>query len=273
MSTYLRISTITPALALLVTLSATSFAGDTVTASQSAGSPQTASDAAADNAKSEIAATEKSIRDMFGMDKIKDITYRDEKGGSLTSDEFFGRVGAGSSFGMKHPPGNKTSAAVLYLTVKNEADKPRVATYKIKPGDSFPRFRATLLDGTALDAKQLLGRYSLVNFYFAQCGPCVKEVPDLNALALAHQDMRFLAFTSDQKSDAKQFIADTKFAWTIAPDSSNLINKIGVKAYPAFALLDSRGKVISIATRSEIASSDQSVENWVNRLTAGTTSQ
>jgi len=271
MSTYLRVSKIPLALALLFALSNASAASDTIPPSPTATATQPAENAAANNPKSAISDAEKNFRNMLGLDKIWDITYRDEKGDPLTWEEFITRANGGSSFDIvKLPSGNKPSSAVLSLTNKDATKEAQVATYKIKPGDYFPHFHATQVDGTALDVGKFTGHYTLVNFYFAQCSPCVKEVPELNALALRHQDMRFVAITSDQKSDTKQFIADTKFAWEIAPNSLNLIKKIGVKAYPAFALLDPRGKVVGIATGAEIANTDTNVESWVNRLTGGT---
>jgi thiol-disulfide isomerase/thioredoxin len=107
--------------------------------------------------------------------------------------------------------------------------------------------------------------YSLINFYFAQCGPCIKEVPDLNALAKSRGDMNFIGVTFDTADETRQFAADTKFNWTLLPASIKLINELGVRAYPTFALVDPKGALVAISVHDAIIEKDKSIAAWVER--------
>ncbi len=227
-------------------------------------------DAAADR-KAKVAANEKAIRDMLELDKVEKagkINYLDERGVKISEDAFFEHVTDGQSFAaekIKDAAGASVETLQLH-TKEQQAQSSKPATYNIKPGEKFPGFRLDQLAGGKFDSKQLAGHYALVNFYFAECAPCRKEIPDLNALATAHGDMKFLALTFDSKDDARQFVSDTQFAWPIAPDANTFIRKIGVQAYPAFALLDPKGVVVAMATHSEIERQDGDVGKWVGRL-------
>jgi peroxiredoxin len=243
---------------------ATAPAAETSNASNATG--DTGSDAAA------LAELEKSIRDMMELDKFKTISYHDEKGAVLTSDQFYKLVAAGWSFEtIKKLTGNVPTSAVLSLKSKDAISDKSSTTYKIKRGDQFPGFRLKQVDGHLIDNKQLSGHYSLINFYFSQCSPCVKEIPDLNALAAKHQDMNFIAITFDPASDTRQFMEERKFEWKVVPDAKKLIKKLGVQMFPSFALLDPNGVVLGIAERSEINASDNNLESWVARLVANPT--
>lgn len=221
-----------------------------------------------DDKKTRVARTEQMIRDMMNLDKAGKIIYQDEHGKVMGEEAFFESVSDGQSFSAEKVTGagGNTVETLKLQTKVPQAQNTRQATYKIKPGEKFPAFRLDQLSGGKLDSKQLAGHYALINFYFAQCPPCRKEIPDLNTLAAARKDMRFVAFTFDSKSEARQFVTDTNFEWPIAADAKNFIGTIGVKAYPAFALLDPHGVVIAMATHSEISRSDGEVGNWVNRL-------
>ncbi|HEY8025805.1 MAG TPA: TlpA disulfide reductase family protein [Burkholderiaceae bacterium] len=221
-----------------------------------------------DDKKGRIAKTEQMIRDMMDLDKAGKIIYQDERGKVMGEEVFFESVSDGQAFSAEKVTGagGNTVETLKLQTKEQQAQNNKAATYKIKPGEKFPAFRLDQLSGGKLDSKQLAGHYALVNFYFAQCAPCRKEIPDLNALAAARKDMKFVALTFDSKSEARQFVSDTNFEWPIAADANNFIGKIGVKAYPAFALLDPHGVVIAMATHSEISRMDGQVGDWVNRL-------
>jgi peroxiredoxin len=222
-----------------------------------------------DQAIPDVAETEATIRELMELDQLKTISYRDERGAALTSNEFYKRVAAGQSFATaKLPAGDNPTSAVLSLLHQDAAPVAKMASYKIKRGDKFPGFRLLQIDGHIADSKKLTGHYTLVNFFFAQCGPCVNEVPDLNAYAAQHQGMNFVAITFDPTDEAKQFVADRNFEWKILPDAKKFIGQIGVHVYPTFALLDPHGVVLGITARSEMLASDNSLENWVARLMA-----
>ncbi|HXA46281.1 MAG TPA: TlpA disulfide reductase family protein [Burkholderiaceae bacterium] len=235
---------------------------------------KTAASLPSDITSPDVVETERTIRELMELDQFKEISYRDEHGAALTSNEFYQCVTAGQPFATaKLPVGNNPTYAVLSLLHKDAVAETRGATYKIKRGDKFPSFRLPQMNGQVVESKQLSGRYTLINFFFAQCGPCVKEVPDLNAVAARHHDMNFVAMTFDSSDETKQFVADRNFEWKILPDAKKFIAQIGVHAYPSFALLDPHGVVLGITGGSEMIASDNSLENWMTRLVTMSTSK
>ena len=227
-------------------------------------------DAAADR-KAEVAANAKAIRDMLGLDKVEKvgkINFLDERGVKMSEDMFFEHVTDGQSFAAEKvkDAGGATIETLQLQTKEQQAQSDKPPTYKIKPGEKFPDFRLEQLGGGKINGKQLTGHYALINFYFAHCAPCRDEIPDLNALAMAHKNMKFVALTFDSKDVAREFVSDTQFAWPIAPDAMAFIRKVGVQVYPAFVLLDPKGVVVAMATHSQIDREDGDVEKWMQRL-------
>lgn len=206
---------------------------------------------------------------MMHLDKATNITYRDAAGKPVTSEEMWRLHKEGRSISVsKKGPSGPAQEVVIAVISKDAAAALTAPAYKLKAGDAFPDFRFARLDGTAIDNKALQGRYSLVNFYFAECAPCINEVPELNALANSRSGMNFVAVTFDSAADTRKFFADTGFNWPLVPEAQKLATEVGVKSYPTFALLDPQGKVVAIARHDEIHGKGGTVEAWVDKLVA-----
>jgi len=154
------------------------------------------------------------------------------------------------------------------LTTKEALAEMNKPLKKMNPGDPFPEFKLTRLDGTTIDKQSLKGRYTLVNFYFAECGPCVKEVPELNALANSRNDINFVAVTFDNPAESKRFVAATGFNWPLLPDAQGVANGAGIKAYPSFVLLDRDGQVVDIALGDKLRANGATVATWLDQKLA-----
>lgn len=198
----------------------------------------------------------------LALEKAKDISYRDAAGKTITAEEFGALVKAGNPVSAT----KKDMVAVLSITTREAIKAAAPPPPRIRPGEHLPPFQLTKLDGTKFDNASLRGRYSLINFYFAQCAPCIKEVPDLNALAKSRGDMNFVGITFDTADETRQFAADTKFSWMLLPGSMKLINELGVRGYPSFALLDPNGVLVAISVHDAIIEKDRSIAAWVERI-------
>ncbi|MDQ2990983.1 MAG: TlpA family protein disulfide reductase [Pseudomonadota bacterium] len=216
-------------------------------------------------ARADYAPLPESVRGLvkaLALEKFKDISYRDAAGKAITAEEFDVLVKAGNPVSA-----TKTNkVAVLSITTKEAIKAAAPPPPRIKPGDHFPAFQLAKLDGAKFDNASLRGRYSLINFYFAQCGPCIKEVPEPNALAKSRGDLNFVGVTFDTADETRQFAADTKFNWTLLPSSIKLINELGVRGYPTFALLDPNGALVAISVHDAIIEKDKSIAAWVERV-------
>ncbi|TFW29422.1 TlpA family protein disulfide reductase [Massilia horti] len=137
---------------------------------------------------------------------------------------------------------------------------------RLKVGEALPEFHLTRLDGTPIDNKALQG-YTLVSFYFAECEPCVKEVPLLNALAERRPDLHLLAFTFDSAKETKEFVAKHGLAWPIVTDAGKLTENIGVKAYPTMALFDRKGELVEVMVNRAQLGNPGAFDAWLYTVT------
>jgi thiol-disulfide isomerase/thioredoxin len=192
------------------------------------------------------------------------VVYQDHLGNKLTYDEFSKRMTGGMS--MHKEPGTHEATAKLA-----DPDAPKSmpkSNFKVKAGDALPDFQLVRLDGSTAGRQSLLGKPTLINFMFANCAPCVQEVPELNALAAAHPELNFAAVTFDDLATAKEFSDKYKFAWTMLAQGRPFLDTLGVKNYPSFALIAADGTILGTGNRAEIARGDRTLEAWIARLLA-----
>ena len=74
------------------------------------------------------------------------------------------------------------------------------------------------LDGKTFDVAALRGQWIVVNYWATWCGPCIKEMPELDELDHAREDVTVigLAFEETTPEDLKSFIAERKVSYAIA---------------------------------------------------------
>ena len=202
------------------------------------------------------------------------VEYFDEAGRKLGFDAFFSLVMRGRSFGYEHegrvwakvrldPPKSAASAPS-----KPFAD-PRLAKV-VAVGDAFPAFALTTTKGARVTAAALRGRLTLVNFFFADCVPCIAEIPALNAYARHHPEVQVLAVTFDELAVAKDFEKQRGLKWPILAEGQPLISAVGVTGFPTFALVGPDGRVRAVAHSAAIAPKGSKLDvanlsTWVAR--------
>lgn len=100
------------------------------------------------------------------------------------------------------------------------------------------------INGNKYTLESLKGKIIVMNFWFIQCKPCVKEFPDLNALKMKFQekDVEFFAVTWNDKNSLIKFLEITKLDLTVVPDRK-LIDKFKIPYYPYNIIIDKKGKV------------------------------
>lgn len=205
------------------------------------------------------------VRKQLRVDTYKDVSYFDENKNEITSEQFDQRIRGGAYVSM-----SKTKNWFGTTIVKMRLDtKPSIAFkagYKIKAGDQFPAFSHMMLTNKPFTNKELLGKYSVVSFYFADCAPCITEIPELNALAASRADMNHIGITFDPVKTTRKFVDEHKLGWILLSDAKPTLDALGVTMYPTLALLDPEGKVIAIEPGHAIKKSDKTIAAWIERL-------
>jgi len=201
------------------------------------------------------------------------MSYFDEKGRAIGFDAFFSQVMRGRRFGIEHD--DKAATIRLEPIAPPSAEKVAPAPERPNPrllraGEAFPAFDLRSTSGQRISSASLRGKPVLVNFFFAECTPCIAEIPVMNAYARTHPGMKLLAATFDEAPVAKDFVAKRKLQWPVVSGAQELANRVGVTSYPTFALVGADGRVLGIAHSAVIGGADHKLDvaelaAWVDR--------
>lgn len=203
---------------------------------------------------------------ILNLKEAHKITLLDMYGKAVTEEQFIALPG---SFNIeKHKNAGGTIDVVLRRNDPNEKPKLAAAPVALKVGDILPEFALKGLDGQIVNSKSLRGRYSVLSFYFGECGPCIHEVPQLNTLAKAHPDMGFLALTFDSMGDAKAFVQQRKLGWPVLAEANTYIKSLKVKSYPLLLVVGPDAKVVAV--RSGLNEHAPQILPWVDGVLAKT---
>lgn len=93
----------------------------------------------------------------------------------------------------------------------SEAPKPRAATAE------FPVLKLKAVDGSDYDLAAHKGHWVVVNFWATWCAPCLKEMPDLDALDKKRKDIDLVGLAYDDISvdDMKEFLVQHPVSYPI----------------------------------------------------------
>ena len=137
---------------------------------------------------------------------------------------------------------------------------------KVAPGQAMPDFSATP------SLKSFRGKPLLINFYTVNCAPCIKEIPKLNALKHLNPDLQVLAITPDSPQEAAAYAEERRLSWPIAtPGEDYLFNTFGIPAFPAFAILNAQGNLLSATYANQLGGEDghatlSGISSWVETV-------
>ncbi len=133
----------------------------------------------------------------------------------------------------------------------------------VKPdliGQAAPALKAKTMDGAEIDLAALRGKVILLDFWATWCGPCKREMPNLEKLHKEFGDQGVVVIgmnVGEDRSTIETFLKDAKLTYPVAPieDSSDLIAQLSVSAYPTAVVVDREGKIRSyeVGVRGEAA--------------------
>ena len=182
----------------------------------------------------EIALDEESILTAFGLDAANEVTYQNEAGEVIPFGQFVKLLMDGRAASLA-----KSDGVPSVLRLSTRRPRPSVPT-------SFPELDLIDLDGNAVRDVDFRGHELLVNFFYAECAPCIEEVPALNEFARLYPDIRVLAMTFDEPQIASQYARDHGFEWPIVPGAKEFIDSAGVDEFPTFVLIDNAGRLVGM---------------------------
>jgi thiol-disulfide isomerase/thioredoxin len=81
--------------------------------------------------------------------------------------------------------------------------------------DPFFESVFTNLQGYDVKARSLLGEPLLVNFWASWCPPCVREMPDLDALHKKHTGVRLVGVAIDTSANVNRFLQKVQVSYPL----------------------------------------------------------
>lgn len=113
--------------------------------------------------------------------------------------------------------------------------------------DYLPKFVLTDLDGHIIDSDFLIGKPTVVNFWFTNCAPCIEEMPILNKIKRQYGNkINFVAMTFQEANVVKDFLKLNEFDFLQIVNSKTYLKNFGFFSYPKTIILDDNLKVIKI---------------------------
>lgn len=161
-------------------------------------------------------------------------TFKDEDGKIITQSEFFQKRNSGNY--ATEP--EMTNGKLVGMRLKKGNAETAI-------GATPPDFTGIMLDDSTIQLSQLKGKVVVLNFWFAACAPCIKEVPELNELVNKYQgkEVEFLSVTYDPKDIANEFVKKYKFNYKHIVDAQNIIDSYKVNSFPTHLVIDREGKI------------------------------
>ena len=210
--------------------------------------------------------TESDFRATLGVAEHARLSYRGLDCKALTFEEY-AEVMRESS--VHSDVERSIDGTAITVTARRRGGNICPAAYP--PISEMPRFELRDLAGKRVTSAGLRGKPTLINFYFAQCVPCILEVGPINRFAAGRPDLNFLAVTFDEPEVARAFVARYKFRWRVVPDAREFIDQVGVKQYPTMALFDGGGRLLGtrrggVRDELEAASVAPQLARWVDGL-------
>lgn len=194
------------------------------------------------------------ILNALGLDKYEHIAFRNSDGEAISDSEFIEALLAGERFSIEKDEA-QSRATLSFSHMDPSASGSQRNKIAVATGEVFPT--------EPLDhVKEMHEQAVLINFFFADCAPCIQEIPALNAFQKARPDVAVVAVTFDDADTARQFRESHGLEWPIVSDAADYIDSVGVSVYPTLALVSGDGHLAGVKTSGIVSITGGNIEHF-----------
>ncbi|WP_081411632.1 TlpA family protein disulfide reductase [Chryseobacterium gregarium] len=142
---------------------------------------------------------------------------------------------------------------ILFLLVCNSILIAQTSQFRTFPdmekklGTHFPIENYKDKDGKNFDSNYLKGKNTLINLWFTNCAPCIKEIPVLNELKESVPNANFIAITHDPADKVNNFLLKRSYTFFQITDAGKQLQSyLMVQRFPMSFILDKEGNIREI---------------------------
>ena len=113
-------------------------------------------------------------------------------------------------------------------------------------GDRLPDIALLDQHGTTVSLTEYLGQPLVVNFWFSNCPPCRRELPEFAEVhAEVGDSVQFVGVDPfDTAESMVQFAEERGVRYDLLLDDGSLSNELGIVGYPITLFVDSDGQIL-----------------------------
>jgi peroxiredoxin len=190
-----------------------------------------------------------------------DFVALDNDGTPITTDVFLQKLSGGTNIPVVVSSKNAALTYQLYAInpTSDTSIKATIAEIAIneidnrkKLGQPFPAFSFPDLSGTLITNETLQGKIVVIKCWYLHCAACLKEFPEVNALAAQYQDrsdIYFLSLAEDSPEQLKVFLAKKPLSYAVVPNLKTYMNlTLQLNAFPTHFILNKKGEIVSVVS-------------------------
>jgi peroxiredoxin len=139
-----------------------------------------------------------------------------------------------------------TSLVTIPLNPKENAPDTTAYFVGILPNEMVPPFSFVDINGNEVSQQSLLGKVVYVEFWSANCPPCMEHLRMMRTTIAAYKNIVFLFISTDSDTSFwKSTVRRNKFGGTHVSDAYRLVSMYwNIQAMPNFLLLNRKGRVM-----------------------------
>ncbi len=148
--------------------------------------------------------------------------------------------------------GSKENSSTIQNLPKHKGNVSEIASVESR-GRKAPNFSWTTPSGRRTTFDQFHDRVTVFNFWATWCGPCRREIPDLEAIhkELSAKGVKVLGISVDKGAtvldDVHAFAESLKISYPIVIDNGDLERLFGnIRAIPTTFIINREGKIVEM---------------------------